>query len=321
MKYDVISVGSASIDVFIGSKSKDIEMQKIHAHEDVCMPIGAKILLGKLYADVGGAGVNSSISFSRLGFKTGLLSKLGKDMHAEIILHRLKKEKVDFLGKIEKGQTGHSVILTGLKGNRTILTFKGANDNLTKKAFSWKKLKTKWFYFGTLLNKSWKTQCELAKYAKKNKIKILYNPSLYIAEKGKKFLKPVLDACSILILNKEEAQALTRKKAGIPTLLKELQKIIPIAVITDGAKGAYAYNGIQTCSITPKQVKVVEPTGAGDAFASGFLAAIMLNKDIQTALQWGAAQANSVIQHYGATNKLLTRKEIMKSKGGTIKCS
>ncbi len=105
MKYDVISVGSASIDVFIGSKSKDIEMQKIHAHEDVCMPIGAKILLGKLYADVGGAGVNSSISFSRLGFKTGLLSKLGKDMHAEIILHRLKKEKVEF----------------GLKGLGTVL--------------------------------------------------------------------------------------------------------------------------------------------------------------------------------------------------------
>ncbi len=141
---------------------------------------------------------------------------------------------------------------------------------------------------------------------------MLFNPSLYLAEQGKKFLKPVLDACTVLILNKEEAQAVTGKKTNITKLLKELQKDIPLVVITDGPRGAWAYNGMKIYSIKPTDVPVIEPTGAGDSFASGFLAALMLKQDIPTALRWGAAQANSVIQHFGATNILLNRKEITK---------
>ncbi len=308
--YDVISIGSASIDVFLSSKSKDIEIERIHAHEDVCLPVGAKILIDKLHTDVGGSGVNSSIAFSRLGFTAGLISKLGRDMHANMIQHKLAQEKVQFLGKSADGQTGFSLILSGLQGNRTILAYKGNNDEITPADVP--RIKAKWLYFGTMLGKSWKTQCKIAHYAKKNGIKVLFNPSLYLAEKGEAYLKPVLDACTILVLNKEEARALTKTNAGIETLLKKLQNKIPLAVITDGANGAYAYNGMKTYSIIPAQIKAVEPTGAGDAFASAFLAALMLKHDIPTALRWGAAQANSVIQHYGATNILLSRKEIAK---------
>jgi len=168
------------------------------------------------------------------------------------------------------------------------------------------------YSFGTMFDESWKTQCAIAKYAEKKKIKILFNPSLYIAKKGEGFLRPILKATNIIILNREEARALTGINAGIRTLLKELQRKIPLVVITEGAKGAHAYNGIQIYSIVPKQHKVLAPTGAGDAFASGFLAAIILKKDIPTALKWGVAQAQSVIQDYGAPNKLLKRKEIIK---------
>ena len=133
-----------------------------------------------------------------------------------------------------------------------------------------------------------------------------------MAEKGTKYLKPVLDACTVLILNKEEAQALTKTKTETKTLLRKLQEKIPMVVVTDGPKGATAYNGIKFYAITPADVPITDTTGAGDSFASAFLAALMLKQDVPTALRWGAAQANSVIQHYGATNILLTRKEIMK---------
>ena len=253
MKYEIICVGSASIDVFITSKSKNIELQRIHAHEDVCLPIGAKILIDTLLTEVGGGGVNTAVSFARLGFKTGLVSKLGADMNADSILKKLKQEKVEFLGKKTTGHTGYSVILTGFKHNRTILTHKGNNDLMTLNHVP-KKLDAKWLYLGTMLGKSWKTHCAIAQYAKRNGINVLFNPSLYLAEQGKKFLKPVLDACTILILNKEEAQAVTRMKAEIKTLLKELQKDIPLVVITDGPRGAWAYNGIKTYSIAPTNV-------------------------------------------------------------------
>jgi len=312
MAYDVISVGGANIDVFITTKSKDVEIEKIHAHEDVCLPIGAKILIDTLTTDTGGSGVNTATAFARLGMNTAVISKLGDDMNADIILNKLRKEKIDFLGTKAPGHTGYSVILSGLHKNRTILTFKGNNNKMTAKDIPWKKLKTKWFYFGTLLEQSWKTQCEIAAYAKKNTINLLFNPSLYLAEKGMKFLKPVLDACTILVLNKEEAEALTEMNTDVKTLLGTLQEHVPIVVITDGPKGAHAYNGIDYYSITPKNVPIADTTGAGDSFASAFLAAIIAGQDIPTALKWGAAEANSVIQYYGATNILLTRKEIIK---------
>jgi len=312
MVYDVISVGSAAVDVFIKSKSKDIEIERIHAHEDVCMPIGAKILIDFCCSGVGGSALNSSISFSRLGFKAGAVVKLGNDLNGQVVKQALAKEKVSLLGTISPGQTGYSVVLSGLRGNRTLLAYKGNNDKLGSEDVAWNKLKTKWFYFGTMLSKSWNTQCKIARYAKKNKINVLFNPSLYLAEKGEDFLHPVLDACSLLILNKEEARALTGINAGVKTLLKELQETVPLVVITDGPKGAHAYNGISIYSMVPQQIKVVDTTGAGDAFSSGFLAAIMRKHDIPTALKWGAAQANSVIKRYGATNKLLKRKELSK---------
>jgi ribokinase len=311
MVYDVICVGGANIDVFITSKSKDVEIERVHAHEDVCLPIGAKILIDTLTTDTGGAGLNTATAFARLGFKTAVISKLGDDINADIVLNKLKKEKTDFLGVKAPGHTGYSVILSGLHNNRTILTFKGNNNLLDEKDISWNKLKTKWFYFGTLLGKSWQTQCEIAGYAKKKGIKMLFNPSLYLAEQGMKFLKPVLDACTVLILNKEEAQAMTGMKGYTKPIIERLQQHVPIVVITDGPRGALAYNGIEHYSIVPKDVPIEDTTGAGDSFASAFLAALIDGQNIPTALKWGAAEANSVIQHYGATNILLNRKQII----------
>lgn len=310
MKYDAITIGSAAIDIFLKSNSKDIEYEKIHSHQDVCFPIGAKILMNTSHTETGGSAINPAIGLRKLGFKTAAITKLGKDIHGLILQKKLKEERIDFLGTTEKGSTGQSIILTGLKGNRTILAYKGNSNKLKIKDIDFKKLNTKWLYFGTLLDQGWQTQCKIAQYAKKKGTKILFNPSLYLAEKGLKYLKPVLDATTILILNKEEAKALTGQNIKQSLLL--LQQKIPIVVITDGPRGAHAYNGIKTYSIYPKQVKVTDTTGAGDAFASAFLAGTLLKKDIQTALKWGAAQANSTIQHYGATNKLLNRKEIEK---------
>lgn len=180
MNYDVISIGSLNIDAFLKSTSKYVEFEHIHTHDDVCFPIGAKILVDHCCTEIGGSAVNSALSLSRLGFKTGILGKLGNDLNADVILDELKKRKVAFLGKRAPGSTGYSVILSGLNNDRTILVHKGNNNAFTELP---KKLNTKWLYFGTMLGKSFKTQCRLAQYARKNGIKILYNPSLYLAEK------------------------------------------------------------------------------------------------------------------------------------------
>lgn len=308
--YDVITLGSGTVDVFV--KTKKPEIMKHKGHDDVCYAIGEKILVEDLHVDTGGGGTNTAVAFSRLGLKTGWIGEIGTDLHAKTILDEMKREKVDFLGGKGKGMTGYSVILTGLEHDRSILAFKGVNDKLSPCEVPWKKLRTKWFYFSSMLNQSFETLKKTAIFAKKKGIKYAFNPSMYVAKMGVKALKPIIEDCDLLVMNKEEAQALLGRNCGCKELLAGLKKYAKIAVITDGPKTAHAYNGIAHYQLQPPQIKIVETTGAGDAFASGMVAGIIIKKDIEQAMQWGMANSGSVIQHIGAKQNLLTRRQIEK---------
>lgn len=309
--FDVITVGSATVDVFVISESERIEMLK--KKEEICFPIGAKILVDDLHQDTGGGGTNTAVAFSRLGFKTGWVGKIGTGMNSKHVLDQLKKEKVEFLGSVEKGgSTGYSVIITGKGKDRVILAYKGINDKLKKSGVNFSKLKTKWFYMASMLGESFKTAEKIAEFAKKKKIPLAFNPSYYLAKKGFKRLKKIIDACHLLVLNKEEAQAISgSKRNNIAVLLKKLQEYVPLVVITDGKKGAYAYNGIDKYTLKVGPQKIVEATGTGDSFASGVLAGILLGFDIEKSMRLAYANGVSVLGHVGAKEKLLTRRQAL----------
>jgi len=243
--YDVITVGSGTIDVFAWT---DTKTRNIGRNKLFCYPVGSKILVNKLAISTGGGGTNTAVSLSRLGLKTAWIGKVGKDENGKRILEEIKKENVDFMGTIdEKEMSGYSIILDSkYEKDRTILTYKGANDKLRFSEIDVKSLSTKWFYLCAMENESFKTIKKIADYAKNKKIKVLFNPSSYLAKQGIDYLKKIIDATSILILNKEEAQYLLKiRTKKITKLLKELQKYVPIVVITDGERGAFSYNGIR----------------------------------------------------------------------------
>jgi len=305
--FDVITIGSATVDIFIKTKSKQVDIEKVHGHEDVCLPVGSKILIDELYTSTGGGGTNSAVSFKRLGLKTAWLGVLGKGHNSRIVKDVIKNEKIPFLGKEKQGETGFSVILTGLNKNRTILAYKGVNDKLSLNDVDKSKLKARWFYCSSMLGKSLKTVFNIVR---SSKAKVAFNPSTYLAIKGRKFLSPLLKKTDLLILNKEEAQYLLNSKAKINMLLKKLQKLSPVVVITDGPKGAYAFDGKEMLKVVPFKTVIVETTGAGDSFASGFLAALIYGKSVADCLRWGYAQAVSVLSHFGAKEKLLKKSEL-----------
>ena len=154
------------------------------------------------------------------------------------------------------------------------------------------------------------TARKIAESAKKRRINILFNPSLYLAKKGRKYLKPILEAASILVLNKEEAQELLKMKASEQKLLLELHELGPrTVIITNGAKTLYAYDNHIIYSLNPPKVKVVQTAGAGDAFTAGFLAGIIKKYNFTDALRLGQANSTSIIQHIGAKGKLLNEHE------------
>ncbi len=312
MMYDIITVGSATFDVFVRTNKEATKLALLKSEHDVCYPVGGKVLIDELYFDTGGAGTNTAVAFSRFGLKTAYLGKLGTDVNSAHIASVLRKEKVTFLGKTALGMTGYSVILIGLEKDRTILAYKGINDDLKKTDISLPTLNTRWLYFGSMLGTSFNTLCSLARHARRNNIPYAFNPSTYLARQGFKTLKPIIHGCDILILNKEEAQLVAPQK-NIKALLATLQHHAQTVVITQGKEGAYSYDGKEYLFIEPRPTTVVETTGAGDAFAAGVVFGISQHKPLRHALAIGLAEAESVIQHIGAKNKLLTHSAIQRS--------
>lgn len=315
--YDVITFGSATVDVFAMTEAETISIKHgDFVEEFIAYTSGSKILIEDLHFDIGGGGTNTAVAFSRLGLKTAYCGKLGKDANADRIINLLKEEKIDFIGKRAVGQTGYSVILDSHADDRTILTYKGLNNKFLYSDVDKKKMKTKWFYFSSLVGESYKTFEKLTAYAKNNGINVGFNPSSYLAKRGATFLKKAMKNVNFLIMNLEEAELITNKKDSIEWQLKKLSSYGPeIVVITDGKHGAYVFDKA-TSHIYHKPsngVKVVETTGAGDSFASSFLAGFILKHNIRYALDIASANASSVITHVGAKNKLLTLKEAEKA--------
>ncbi len=312
--YDVICFGSATEDVFVDTEFKEIISKKRHF---IGYPAGAKIIVKELRFSTGGGGTNTAVSFARLGFKTGYIGNLGMDFSAQKILDELKRENVDFLGSISDGFSGFSVILDSAEHHRTVLTYKGANDHLEFSGIR-NKLDSKWFYFSSLMHKSFETQKRIFEYASRHGVRIAYNPSEYQVKQGFSRLKGMLAKTEILVLNKEEAKLLlgfkTSADVSIETLAQKISRLGPkIVGITDEDKGAYAYlqGNKLFYSLVPHNIKAVEKTGAGDAFASAFVSGIIKGRDIEFSLQLALANAESVIKHFGAKNKLLGWNEAM----------
>lgn len=296
-KFEVVCFGSAIVDAFVKTDFKEDS-------KNIIIPFGCKMLMKDLYFEIGGGGTNTSVAFSRLGLRTGYIGKIGNDKYGEEVLDLLKKEKIIFLGNRVKEETsGFSVVLISEKLNRSILTYKGINNKIGNKDI--KEFQTNLLYLSSLMEKSFKTQISLAKKLKKKGTKIAFNPSEYLIKKVN--LNALIKLCDILIVNKEEAKILTKKK----NKLKGISEMGPsIIVITDERRRVYCYDSHEgkTYSINPPKLKIVEKTGAGDAFAAGFVAGLIKKKPIEYCLKLGVREASAVIGHIGAKNNLLKMK-------------
>lgn len=302
-QYDVLCVGSATVDTFlaIGQPFSSLKL-------------GDKVLVKSVSKRSGGGATNSASALAKLGLKVKTATKLGNDEDGNFILRELKSEGIkNVCHNRSKQQTDLATIISSTKErDRIILVHKGASTDLSTKDILVSKLDCSWIYLATLTEKSQRTAFYLANLAQKKKIKLLFNPSLYLAQKGKKQLSAILKNTGVLVLNKEEAQALLKSSSSsFEFLLQELQKQGPkVVIVTDGKKGLYALQGNIMYSLTKTpNVKIVHTAGAGDAFTAGFLAGLIKSYPFDDALRLGQVNASSVIQHIGAKVGQLNEKE------------
>lgn len=312
---DVICIGSATVDHFL------IVDQPLKS-----IKLGDKILIKNKEMHSGGGATNAAATFAKMGLKVKVLVKLGDDADGDFVQRDLVEYRIKSVPiPLSKKPTDTAMIVSSLKEkDRIIFVRKGASEDLSFDDFKNLHLKAKWIYLSTLMGKSFQTSKKIAQYAEKKRINLLFNPSLYLAKKGKRYLAQILRATTILVLNKEETQALLGISSNsFSVLLKSLQKLGPkIVVITDGIRKMHALNGDIMYEYLPPNEKVVHTAGAGDAFTAGFLSGLIKKYSFSEALQIGQVNATSVVQIVGTKNGILTEKEALKAiKKYKIKCT
>ena len=322
--FDIITVGSATKDIFLTGKAfKAINLDKKISFigQAQCFPLGGKIEIDGICAKTGGGATNAAFTFKRQGLKTATLVKTGKDEAGEHILQELKKEKIFVLAlKDNKKETSQSVILSSSLGERTILTYRGASEDFNVTEIPFNKLNSQWAFISSG-HISPAVLAKIFSYFSKNKTLIALNLSQYYIEMGVKKLEPFLKQSKVVILNCEEAAVFT----GISyekekEIFAKFDKLIDgIAIMTKGNKGISMSDGKNIYKAGIFQGKIVDRTGAGDAFGSGFISGLIQKNNLKSevikyAIRLGMANATSVVGKIGAKTGVLTKKEFINNK-------
>jgi len=317
--YDVLTIGTATRDIFLTGKAfrvlKDPEhLKKIGfaTGEAECFALGSKIEVEAPVFTIGGGAANAAVTFSRQGFKTAAFMKAGIDQEAEAIRETLKREKIaPLLARDKKQGTAYSTILLTASGERTILVYRGASSDLRAQDIPSQKLRAKWAYLAPGATPFPLIE-EIVRRLGEHKTKIALNPSKHYLEGKGERLRPLLKKLAVTIVNREEASRLTGVSyENVRGIFKKFDELVPgIAVMTDGPRGAVVSDGRYLYRAgTFKERALVDRTGAGDAFGSGFVAGLIERNDITYALRLAAANATSVVEQIGAQPGILRQKE------------
>ncbi len=330
---DVITIGSATMDVFVESDDANIVSvyTKNKKSEFMSYPYGAKVEISDFTSQVGGGGINTAVNFANLGYNTSAIFKIGDDIYSDGILESFKNKNVDLSNIVQDSNlsTGFSIILVSFQGDRTVLAHRGANAQIKKTDINFEAIKNaKLLYIAPMNGDSTKVLDDIANFASENNVYVCFNAGSTSIKKGFNYLKKILEKANIVVMNKEEASLATQIQVRPDTRdekfseelihpdVKEMFKKLKVCdyqiiVITDGSKGAYAYDGKDFYYCPVFDGPVVSTLGAGDAFASTFCAALeRTNKDIGKALMYASINSAGAVSEFGATQGLLTFEQI-----------
>lgn len=310
MELDVITVGNGLIDAFLSLHDANEHIHLDREHNEFRVKAGEKIQLDSCVFELGGNACNVAVGLSRLGLHTGMMAEIGEDEFSEKIMNRLVQERVETSLIQRKGESSFAIGLN-YQGERTLFVEHVEREH----AFSFAGFSSHAMYL-TSIGKKWHHVYQSARdYVKSQHIFLALNPGTTQLRQGAGFLRELLPFTDVLFINKEEGFRLIGQESGrqeIRTLLAALRAFgVDTVVVTDGSNGSYVTDSHGKCYHAPiHQVPVVERTGAGDGYATGFLAGLLSGRDITEAMVWGSCNASSVIGKVGAQPGLLTQEEM-----------
>jgi ribokinase len=325
MRHEIICIGSACKDVFFPTQEGKIidTPEDLMSQKKIEFELGAKYKIEARYEALGGCAANVACSLSRLGIKTSCRSHIGDDYIANWIKEELDKNGVDtnLISNEKKCSSDMSaIIIDKNSADRVIFSNQKANSFLKIEPVEISE--TEWYFIGDL-HGEWEKHLDMIfDTAREKGIKAAFNPRQANIHDNVEKIIECIPKTDVLFLNKDESievisgleekystEELNKEEFLAKRLLKLGAKIV---VITDGIRGAWAYDGEGLFFVPGEKVNAVDSTGAGDSFAGAYIAAHIKEKDLKECLKWGIANSSSVVQHYGSIEGLLDIPSIIK---------
>ena len=312
---DFISIGDITTDAFIRLKDAKI----------ICDPGGKKCELALRFGDkvpyefveevrAVGNSANAAVCAARLGLDSAMVTNVGDDHNGHECIATLRKNGVaSYFVSVQKDKETNYHYVLWFEEDRTILVKHHEYDYKLPDIGV-----PKWICLSSIGENSLEYHKQIEEYLRKNQeVKFAFQPGTFQIKMGIENLKDLYSRCDIFFCNIEEAKKILNKpdESDVKNLLREMHNIGPnVVVITDGPKGAYAYDGYEGFFMPPfpDAKPPYDRTGAGDAFSATFTSAIALDKSLFDAFLWAPVNSMSVVQYVGAQKGLLSQEDILK---------
>jgi ribokinase len=261
----------------------------------------------------GGSAANTMVGLARLGCKVGFIGKVAGDREGNMLVEELCREGVDTNGIVqaERGRSGIVMGFVDEKGERALYIDPGVNDTIESRDISAAyALQARFLHLTSFVGrKSFEAQKKLLQ-ALPQKVKVSLDPGALYARMGMSKLLPIVERAFVLMPNAGELELLTGEaeyRAGAKVLLK---KGVSIVAVKLASKGCYVTDGKERHQIEAFKVKVVDTTGAGDAFDAGFLYGLIRGKNLYECGRIGNFVASRCVMKMGARAGLPRLKDL-----------
>jgi len=293
---DVIGVGALNLD-------------RLYLVERIARG-GEELPVKKIKEAPGGSAANTIVGLARLGIETGFVGRVGDDGEGERMLDDLGREGVDVGGVVRcEGRSGIIVGIVGKSGERALYAYPGVNNELrmNEDSIDYAK-KADILHFSSFVGeRSYAAQKGLIEELEE--VKLSFSPGMLYAQKGLEELEALIERSHVVFVNEEELQLLTGcdVEGGVEALLEAGCGTV---AVTQGAGGCLCVTRDEAHSIGALETEVIDTTGAGDAFAAGFLYGLIKGKGLEKCGSLGNFVAARCISSLGAREGLPRADEL-----------
>ena len=305
----ILGIGNAIVDVickvsdsFIDQNNLTKSTMKLFFDENEFKSLLTNLKIEKTVS--GGSVANSIVGLSQLGNKVGFIGKISNDNFGDKYEEGLKKENVEYFysKKKEELPTGTCLILITPDSERTMCTFLGTAGKINENDVSSEAIKKSEIIFleGYLLDEGEPKKAFDKAINNANKVAMSLSDQFCVDRHKPHFLELVKSKLDIIFANEQEIASLIEAK-NFEEVISFSKRINKLVVVTRGEKGAVSILGeevIETGII--KNLKILDLTGAGDLFASGFLHGYVNHLSIKESLEKGTQMSARIIQQIGA---------------------